>query len=98
RELADGDPALESLAGRVEGGPLRDVFEWLITRGDGVQELVATAQRLAETGEGAAADTVRMLAAEYPGDPGVVIALLLNRVALRSGEALFLPAGNIHAY
>ncbi len=98
RELADGDPSLEDLAARVERGPLRDVFEWLITRGDGVQELVATAQRLAEAGDGAAADTVRLLAAKYPGDPGVVIALLLNRVALRRGEALFLPAGNIHAY
>ncbi|WP_168220047.1 MULTISPECIES: mannose-6-phosphate isomerase, class I [unclassified Salinibacterium] len=98
RELADGDPALEDLAARVEGGPLRDVFEWLITRGEGVQELVATAQRLAKARDGAAADTVRMLAAEYPADPGVVIALLLNRVELRRGEALFLPAGNIHAY
>ncbi|UFS57733.1 mannose-6-phosphate isomerase, class I [Subtercola endophyticus] len=42
--------------------------------------------------------TVRALAAEYPGDPGVVLSLLLNRVTLKRGEALFLPAGNIHAY
>ncbi|MEO7349977.1 MAG: mannose-6-phosphate isomerase, class I, partial [Terrimesophilobacter sp.] len=34
----------------------------------------------------------------YPGDPGIICALLLNRVTLRKGEALFLPAGNIHAY
>jgi mannose-6-phosphate isomerase len=27
-----------------------------------------------------------------------VIALLLNRVTLKRGEALYLPAGNIHAY
>lgn len=42
--------------------------------------------------------TVEQLAELYPGDPGVVIALLLNRVTLTKGEALFLPAGNIHAY
>ncbi|BDZ51499.1 hypothetical protein GCM10025867_37400 [Frondihabitans sucicola] len=42
--------------------------------------------------------TVEQLAELYPGDPGVVIALLLNRVTLAKGEALFLPAGNIHAY
>jgi mannose-6-phosphate isomerase len=46
----------------------------------------------------AALDTVRMLAEQYPGDPGIVVSLLLNRVTLRRGEALYLPAGNIHAY
>ena len=34
----------------------------------------------------------------YPGDIGVVVALLLNRVRLRPGEAVFMPAGNLHAY
>lgn len=42
--------------------------------------------------------TARALAEEYPGDPGIVISLLLNRVTLARGEALYLPAGNIHAY
>lgn len=41
---------------------------------------------------------VRVLADEFPGDPGIVASLLLNHVTLRRGEALFLPAGNIHAY
>lgn len=34
----------------------------------------------------------------YPGDPGLRIAPLLNHVVLRAGEALCLPAGNLHAY
>lgn len=38
------------------------------------------------------------LAARYPGDPGAVASLLLNRVTLWPGQALFLPAGNLHAY
>jgi mannose-6-phosphate isomerase len=38
------------------------------------------------------------LAARYPGDVGVVLALLLNHVTLRPGEAVFMPAGNLHAY
>jgi mannose-6-phosphate isomerase len=42
--------------------------------------------------------TVRLLAEEYPGDPGIVVSLLLNQVSLLRGEALYLPAGNIHAY
>lgn len=34
----------------------------------------------------------------YPGDPGVMLAMLMNHVVLQPGQALFLPAGNIHAY
>ena len=34
----------------------------------------------------------------YPGDPGVVLSLLMNHVFLEPGEALFLSAGNVHAY
>ncbi|GHD09634.1 mannose-6-phosphate isomerase, class I [Zhihengliuella salsuginis] len=38
------------------------------------------------------------LAGHYPGDPGVLISLLLNHVTLRPGQAIALPAGNVHAY
>jgi mannose-6-phosphate isomerase len=38
------------------------------------------------------------LEALYPGDPGIIVALLMNHVSLRAGEGLYLPAGNIHAY
>jgi mannose-6-phosphate isomerase len=38
------------------------------------------------------------LAAANPGDPGVVISLMCNHLKLAPGEAVFLPAGNLHAY
>lgn len=38
------------------------------------------------------------LAHHYPGDPGVIAAMLLNYVQLQPGEALFLGAGVPHAY
>ncbi|MEU9730420.1 mannose-6-phosphate isomerase, class I [Streptomyces sp. NPDC048002] len=38
------------------------------------------------------------LAHHYPGDPGVIAAMLLNHVRLQPGEALFLGAGIPHAY
>ena len=44
------------------------------------------------------ADLMASLAQLYPGDPSVVVTLLLNRVQLQPGEALFLEAGNLHAY
>jgi len=38
------------------------------------------------------------LSERYPGDAGVLAALLLNLAVLQPGEALYLPAGNLHAY
>ncbi|MDQ3904764.1 MAG: mannose-6-phosphate isomerase, class I [Actinomycetota bacterium] len=38
------------------------------------------------------------LAGAYPGDVGALAALLLNHVVLRAGQALYLPAGNLHSY
>lgn len=40
----------------------------------------------------------RSLADSYPGDPGVLVALLLNWVRIAPGEAIWMPAGNLHAY
>ena len=40
----------------------------------------------------------RRIAAAFPGDIGVVVALLLNHVSLTPGEAIFLQAGNLHSY
>ncbi|MCU1394345.1 MAG: mannose-6-phosphate isomerase [Ilumatobacteraceae bacterium] len=34
----------------------------------------------------------------YPGDPSAAIILLLNYLQMKPGEAIFLGAGNIHAY
>ena len=45
----------------------------------------------------AAGALLRKLAASYPGDPAVIGALLLNRVALRPGEALYTAPGQLHA-
>ena len=38
------------------------------------------------------------LATTYPGNGGVLVALLMHHVVLHPGEALFLGAGNVHAY
>ena len=38
------------------------------------------------------------IAMHYPGDIGVVIAAMLNLVHLQAGEAIYLDAGNMHAY
>ncbi|HEU4755988.1 MAG TPA: mannose-6-phosphate isomerase, class I [Agromyces sp.] len=102
--------AIELLASRLEGAdPLRESVEWLLQdgRGGDTGEAAWVVERVTELASSDVARTspyatsfrtVADLAAEYPGDPGIVISLLLNRVTLRRGEALFLDAGNIHAY
>lgn len=44
------------------------------------------------------AKTVLELGERYPGDAGVLAAMLLNRISLAPGEAIYLSAGNLHSY
>jgi mannose-6-phosphate isomerase len=87
-----------------EGG-LRATFTTMLTlQGDVRQALVraviAGCRRLAGTGgEWSVEAAASVLAAEdFPDDVGAVLALLLNFVRLEPGEAIFLGAGNVHAY
>jgi len=41
---------------------------------------------------------IKRLAKEYPSDIGVLSPMLLNLIFLQPGQALFLPAGELHAY
>jgi mannose-6-phosphate isomerase len=65
-----------------------------------VQQVVqACRQRLESGSTSPRADrTVVELAEAYPGDPGIVTSLLLNPVTLHPGDAMFVPAGGVHAY
>jgi mannose-6-phosphate isomerase len=94
-----GDPRIAPLVERLsDDDALASVFEWLITRGEGVEDLVDAVVEAAATVDGPSWHTVRTLADHYPGDPGIAISLLLHTVELHPGEVLYLPAGNIHAY
>lgn len=50
--------------------------------------------RCADAGLGWLADAAEI----HPGDIGLVVAVLLNHLVLQPGEALYLGAGNLHAY
>ena len=102
-----GTPALAAVRERLVGCSgaegLRAAFTDLVTlprpeRGPLVDAVVAAAARAAPGPFADAFAWTGRLAALYPGDPGVVVALLLRPVHLAPGEALFLPAGNMHAY
>jgi mannose-6-phosphate isomerase len=94
------DPVVDDLVSRlVDDSSLPEVFAWLLSGGEEVDALVARVVELASARSTTKEFvTVGVLAANYPGDPGIVVSLLLNRVTLRRGQVLYLPAGNIHAY
>ncbi|WP_285113874.1 mannose-6-phosphate isomerase, class I [Leifsonia sp. fls2-241-R2A-40a] len=98
----NGGAVLSGFARTLDGEPeavLRRATEWLLGGDTDVDLLVAEVVAAARALPGDRdADTVRMLDEAFPGDPGIVLALLLNRATLRPGEVLYLPAGNIHAY
>ncbi|TDT78377.1 mannose-6-phosphate isomerase type 1 [Arthrobacter sp. AG258] len=97
-------PHLSSTLARPdEPTAIQQAFAGLIRGGDEVSGTVSAvalmlASSIPEGPHAAAMKTALMLNEAYPGDPGVLISLLLNRVSLRPGEAVYLPAGNIHAY
>lgn len=98
--LPELEPVRQLLCGP---DPLRSAFGYLLSLGDPAPLVTALAARaVAVAGSGSAwaapARALTLAAADFPGDVGVALALLLNHVTLRPGEAIFLGAGNVHAY
>ncbi|MBL3670240.1 mannose-6-phosphate isomerase, class I [Streptomyces sp. M2CJ-2] len=91
-------PYVDLLRARPEDEALREVLTAILT---------ADRDEMAHTVTEAAAACERLggdhapyaeIAHHYPGDPGVIAAMLLNHVRLQPGEALYLGAGVPHAY
>jgi mannose-6-phosphate isomerase len=99
-------PELKPTIAALARGGLRAVIPQLIAlsgvRRSALVSAVATAAaRFVAAGDPEFINTYRWaakLAETYPGDPGVVISLMCNHLKLAPGEAVFLPAGNLHAY
>jgi mannose-6-phosphate isomerase len=94
---------LEVLENPDEDAGLRNAFERLINGGEAVSHTTALVAAALISGAPLAPyqaelSTVISLNEKYPGDPGVLISLLLNRISLAPGEAVYLPAGKVHAY
>lgn len=110
-ELLEGldAPLARALAADLRSDPtsggIRKAFRHLLepatrpTADDVAAVAEACCRRLDHGSPSPRADrTVAVLAEQYPGDPGVVTSLLLNPVTLQPGDAMFVPAGGVHAY
>jgi mannose-6-phosphate isomerase len=86
-----------ALRGGDPGVALRDAVTGLMELGDAERKALAEEVVAAARGR-SGYELVVALGERYPGDIGVVVALLLNHVRLRPGEAVWMPAGNLHAY
>lgn len=96
-------------AGTGDAVALAESVEWLLSlnhddASDLVEALVAETRRLIDD---AGADAGRFfseltwtvqIAESFPGDIGIAVALMLNHLTLQPGEAMYLGAGNLHAY
>ncbi|MET9231923.1 mannose-6-phosphate isomerase, class I [Lentzea sp. NPDC003310] len=98
-------PYTEMLVAQPDSSGLRALFTMLITLPQTSlsvllpQVLDACVLHVKEHGEfDLECRTILELGESYPGDAGVLAALLLNRIVLQRGEAIHLPAGNLHAY
>ena len=101
-ELAPLATALASTPDRAAlSAALATILTWPAAgRGALVGDVVAACERIAARGgeyAAACAATAR-LAGEHQGDLGIVASLLLRHAVLRPGDAVFLPAGGLHAY
>ena len=102
-----GTPATRRLAVMLRSGApseaLRATVGYLthLSASDRADTLAEVIDACADSADGSWPNE-RALAAQlaeaYPGDIGVVVALLLNLVRLDPGQAIYLDAGNLHAY
>ncbi|MFD9333415.1 mannose-6-phosphate isomerase, class I [Streptomyces sp. NPDC060028] len=91
-------PYADLLRAHPEEAALREVLTAVLTADRAemartVTEAAAAAGRL-----GGPYTPYAGLVHDYPGDPGVIAAMLLHHVRLQPGEAMFLGAGIPHAY
>lgn len=97
------DRVTDHLIGADAESLRREFLEWAFSGDEAVGLALAAIARV-EAVEGAAeldptrAAVLRELVAAHPGDPGVLVSLLLHLVTLAPGEAVFLRARQMHAY
>jgi mannose-6-phosphate isomerase len=103
--LAIGELAAERELIATRGAPdgIREAFRSLMHRGPDARAALLSAAIAACRGRtndafANALEWTVKLAELHPGDVGAVSALFLNHIVLAPGEAIYLPAGNLHAY
>jgi mannose-6-phosphate isomerase len=102
-------PALQPLAAELDAATAPEALSYALaaildwpeaSRAELVAKVTAACATLASSDgpyAGACAAAVRV-AGDHPGDLGVVAMLLMRHAVLAPGQAVFMPAGGLHAY
>ncbi len=93
--------AADAAAQRLLRGDVLGAIRYLLELS--ADELGPLCDRLPEAAVAAglssdAVDALKMVVRDYPGDPGVLVAALLDQRVLARGDAVYVPAGVVHAY
>jgi mannose-6-phosphate isomerase len=97
QELAD---ELKNLKKNPDPRGLKTFFIALMNMNAGRRKRVidATLQNMDKFPDERVKQWIKKLAAEYPTDIGILSPIFLHLICLDPGQALFLPAGELHAY
>jgi mannose-6-phosphate isomerase len=91
--------SIEALGRQRDAGALKRLFGATLSLDEGARSrLLGLVLTPADDRKGDAWSWVGRLHEKYPGDVGVLAPLLLNLIELQPEEAVFLGAGELHAY
>ncbi len=95
-DVAELAPVIAALRTGPTGARLRTAVSALLRwpASERAQVVGAVVEACRRAGIGYAAD----LGDRFGADMGVIVALLLNHIELGTGDAIWMPAGNMHAY
>lgn len=112
RDVADADPentAFQEFARRVDAASTDsarlELVAWLLSGNPELQRAVAALDRWLEQESASQSEqysrerhNLRRIREAFPEDSGCLTALLMNHVAIKRGEAIYVQAGILHAY
>ncbi|MBI9104067.1 MAG: mannose-6-phosphate isomerase, class I [Spirochaetales bacterium] len=107
--LSEAEELIEHFSKSDDREALKGFLEGLMSMERGGQKrLIETCLKNCDGGTGDTDDTgyfsalvskwIKKFAELYPGDPGILSPLYLNILELKPGEAVYIPAGELHAY
>lgn len=100
--LSDIADWLGAALGADETAARRDFMNWVFAGTEEVSEAIVALTDAVSAVEDAInharLHSLRELVTLHPGDPGILVSLLMHLVHLDAGDALYLPPRHIHAY
>ena len=93
--LADDNEIFSGWLQAFNNGGLKGATQWAFDASQtAVNQLASSKDVLGQD----RAQLIAELDLVFPNDNGLLVSVLMNQVTLQPGQALFLPAGNIHSY